>query len=163
MTTLTTRPSRRGSDYQSYDAFHTKWADTLTNLKPFRMAASMRGGWRSGSWGWLPKEWQDTFYDDDPDYVVYSYETAIAWHGNRGWIVPDVKYSLTTTRHQSLVRSALHGEYDEDTGKTYSIVRHHYEGDRETIKTGLTLAEAQKHCKRPDTHGVDWFDGYTSE
>ena len=165
MTTLTTRPSRNAwrDGGTGYTGFRDKWADTLTNRKPFRSAASLRGGWRSGSWGWLPKEWQDAFYDDDPDYVVYSYDTPIAWHGNRGWIVPPVKYSVTTTRHQSLTRGALGGLYDDDSGKTYSIVRHRFEGDRETILTGLTLAEAQAHCRREDTHGADWFDGYTEE
>lgn len=29
-----------------------------------------------------------------------------------------------------------------------------------TIKTGLTLEEAQAHCSRDDTHGDGWFDGY---
>lgn len=26
-----------------------------------------------------------------------------------------------------------------------------------------TLEEAQAHCKRADTHGEDWFDGYTDK
>ena len=55
---------------------------------------------------------------------------------------------------------------------TYKIVRFYREDGnppgigqaRETIKTGLTLEEAQEHCQRDDTReeGV-WFDGYTEE
>ena len=57
----------------------------------------------------------------------------------------------------------------------YKIVRMYFKGDRRTIKTGLTLAEAQAHCRDPETssktatsrearkrtrqHGP-WFDGY---
>ena len=43
---------------------------------------------------------------------------------------------------------------------TYKIVRHRFAGTRRTIKRGLTLAEAQAHCQREDTHGEGWFDGY---
>ena len=49
----------------------------------------------------------------------------------------------------------------------YKIVRFYRESDHpdnhKVIKTGLTEAEAQEHCQREDTHGKDWFDGYTSE
>ena len=43
----------------------------------------------------------------------------------------------------------------------YKIVRF-YQDDREnkTIKTGLTLDEAQAHCQDPKTSGDGWFDGY---
>lgn len=35
------------------------------------------------------------------DYVVYSYETVIAYRNRNGvWYVPSVKYSRTTTGHQ---------------------------------------------------------------
>jgi hypothetical protein len=51
---------------------------------------------------------------------------------------------------------------DEDSA-TYEIVRFRQDGDNEVIETGLTLAEAQEHCKRPDTHGDGWFDGYREE
>ena len=51
----------------------------------------------------------------------------------------------------------------------YKIIRFYKEDGfpgpaRETIKTGLTLEEAQEHCQRDDTReeGV-WFDGYTEE
>lgn len=47
---------------------------------------------------------------------------------------------------------------------TYKITRFYFEGDgRRTIKTGLTLEEAQAHCQREDTHGDGWFDGYYEE
>lgn len=47
----------------------------------------------------------------------------------------------------------------------YKIVRFYRDSDKEskTIKTGLTLAEAQEHCTREDTHGDGWFDGYDEE
>ncbi len=57
----------------------------------------------------------------------------------------------------------------QDDEQTYSIVRF-YSGDtpKETVETGLTLAEAQDHCSNPKTRGTTslgekWFDGYTAE
>lgn len=47
---------------------------------------------------------------------------------------------------------------------TYKIVRFYREDtSSDTIKTGLTLEEAQAHCQREDTHGDGWFDGYEEE
>lgn len=50
--------------------------------------------------------------------------------------------------------------------ETYKIVRTYKDWDRpsKVILTGLTLKEAQEHCRRPDTRkeGV-WFDGYEEE
>lgn len=48
--------------------------------------------------------------------------------------------------------------------KTYCIIRF-YQDDRdaETIKAGLTLAEAKEHCNDPETEGDGWFDGFQSE
>ena len=47
---------------------------------------------------------------EDIDYVVFSYNTPIAWHlrSTDAWLVPTVKYSATTSTHQSVVRQALH-------------------------------------------------------
>lgn len=47
---------------------------------------------------------------------------------------------------------------------TYMIIRF-YKDDRpnKVIQRGLTLDEAQEWCRREDTHGPDWFDGYEQE
>jgi hypothetical protein len=47
---------------------------------------------------------------------------------------------------------------------TYKIIRFQFTGGVTIIKRGLTLDEAQAHCRREDTHGgtgtSSWFDGY---
>jgi hypothetical protein len=60
----------------------------------------------------------------------------------------------------------------------YKIVRNYFNSDirRRTIETGLTLEEAQAHCRNPETSSStctsaagrrrtrergQWFDGYT--
>lgn len=51
-----------------------------------------------------------------------------------------------------------------DLGLTYKIVRFYRDGlPRKIIKTGLTLAEAQEHCRQDNTHGDGWFDGHEIE
>jgi hypothetical protein len=47
--------------------------------------------------------------------------------------------------------------------ETYKIIKFKFDGPSKVIKTGLTLEEAQAHCKRDDTHGEGWFDGYEAE
>ena len=41
-------------------------------------------------------------------FVIFSYATPIAWWSDEAqeWIIPDVKYSVTTSNHQSVVRTA---------------------------------------------------------
>jgi hypothetical protein len=46
---------------------------------------------------------------------------------------------------------------------TYTIFRYRFNKEKEEIKTGVTLEEAQAWCQRDDTHGTDWFDGYTED
>lgn len=49
---------------------------------------------------------------------------------------------------------------------TYHIIRYHRDGGNKVTKRGLSLEEAQAHCRRADTRGTDaagdtiWFDGY---
>lgn len=47
--------------------------------------------------------------------------------------------------------------------KSYRIVRFFFDSDKQLIKQGLTLEEAQAHCNDDKTHGTGWFDGYESE
>ena len=47
-----------------------------------------------------------------------------------------------------------------------SFAPHHPTRPNETeaeIRLGLTLDEAQEHCRDDNTHGSDWFDGYRKE
>ena len=46
---------------------------------------------------------------------------------------------------------------------TYKIIRFRFEGTNRIIRRGLTLQEAQSHCRDPKTSGEGWFDGYTEE
>jgi hypothetical protein len=42
-------------------------------------------------------------------YAIWSYGTPIAWAVDHGtWIIPDERYSVTSSRHQSRVRYALY-------------------------------------------------------
>lgn len=52
---------------------------------------------------------------------------------------------------------------------TYKILRFKFKGKTRTIHKGLSLEDAQSHCRREDTQKKDsqgnvvWFDGYTKE
>jgi hypothetical protein len=61
------------------------------------------------SLGKLPEEWAIILRDDVVLYVIYSFKTPIAWYDERKsqWIVPAVRYSVTTSKHQNKVRTAL--------------------------------------------------------
>ena len=47
--------------------------------------------------------------------------------------------------------------------KTYTIVRFHQFDPEEVVEEGVTLEHAQEHCKRDDTSGDGWFDGFREE
>jgi hypothetical protein len=66
----------------------------------------------------------------------------------------------------------------ERVAETYKVVRFYANKKKHTVKTGLTLEQAQKHCLDPQTSSTTctsaegkrrtkvedpWFDGYTKE
>lgn len=66
------------------------------------------------SLGDLPEEGQQQLLadyakwakEDDMLYVVYSYVTPIAWVRGDELVMPNIRYSGTTTKHQGIVRRA---------------------------------------------------------
>lgn len=63
-------------------------------------------GWPSlDTFGYLPRDFRERFERERDgvgiDYVVFSYDTPIAWHRiDWTWVRPEVKYSPTTSLHQ---------------------------------------------------------------
>lgn len=85
----------------------------IIDQKPFQSnTGNFHGSWGgNGTTGWLPEPWRSKFLaaiSATGTYVVLSYDTPIAWwDATTGWVIPDVKYSPTTSRHQSNVRLAV--------------------------------------------------------
>lgn len=85
-----------------------EYRDVLKERENFSTYGKLKG--RSGpagwEWGRLPYDYRESV--KRADYVVYSYSTPIAWHvPGEGWVVPDEKYSVTTTIHQNKIRVAV--------------------------------------------------------
>lgn len=52
---------------------------------------------------------------------------------------------------------------DDDDDDLYVILCFTQGGRQSVVETGLTLEEAQEHCRRNDTRGDNWFHGYGLE
>lgn len=105
-------------------------AQRLIRYRDDFTASALRGVTGSLGYGRLPEEWRATFDKNQRDhrivYSVYSYGTPIAWMLSDGTVhMPDVNYSVTTSRHQNIVRVA------------WDLPR-----DRENQHGGSTIAEA---------------------
>lgn len=86
-------------------------AKALSNGEAFRTHGSLKGAPVEGAltnWdmGRLPRELYTSAMF--ASYVIWSYSTPVAWLDADGeWQVPDVRYSVTTGRQQSTVRTAV--------------------------------------------------------
>ena len=83
-------------------------ANAIQNGEPFTTSGALSGEpyplYVGG--GRLSYDWASRI--DRPIYVVRSYATAIAWQNHDGtWVMPDDKYSVTTSKHQGTIRYAL--------------------------------------------------------
>lgn len=88
--------------------------DTLEKFEDFKTYGNLRGEkadpYRTGyTIGALNPVWLEGPEGvRNADYIVYSYQTPIAWHVQGfGWIMPDTKYSVTTSKAQSRIRPAV--------------------------------------------------------
>ncbi|MCI3928814.1 hypothetical protein [Streptomyces sp. AN091965] len=86
------------------------WAvrEALARHEPFDTYGAFRavGGYCLPFGTRLPPEWRERYRADGEEitYTVLSYRTPIAWVLRSGeTVIPDVKYSLTTTGHQGLL------------------------------------------------------------
>lgn len=75
------------------------------------MSYTPRGYWT----GHLPHKLAERFHEavqrDRFVPTIYSYGTPIAWKEGDAWIVPDVSYSTTTSKHQSHLYVLPNKEY----------------------------------------------------
>lgn len=122
---------------EARSAYFKEWADTITTLTPFRAGKRRRGTTYTtmrgvlgmphlpgctgleNPMGSLPEPHRTQFRRTYLDYVIYSYDTPIAWRGTyphedwrdgytyHSWHVPDVNYSVTTKNHQWEIIAAL--------------------------------------------------------
>lgn len=60
----------------------------------------LKGGYLTGA---LPSRLKSVLRErgDSIVQVIYSYSTPIAWLDAGAWVIPDVHYSVTTSKHQS--------------------------------------------------------------
>jgi hypothetical protein len=82
----------------------------IAALQPFEASALTGRSVAPHAWGTLRAYDQQMYRSawSRCDYVVLSYSTPIAWHlPDYGWHVVDTRFSVTTSRHQSLVRRGL--------------------------------------------------------
>ncbi len=85
----------------------TQFRMPLKNLEDFNTHGSLSG--RKGPAGYTGQlDSQYTNSARSASYVVYSYSTPIAWFiQGEGWIMPDEKYSVTTSKSQGRIRTAI--------------------------------------------------------
>lgn len=85
----------------------------IAALESFKTSGSLWGTdqplYEGLTHGRLPQEHRaaltNAWVEDAVIYIVFSYSTPIAWMLKDGsTVIPDVKYSPTTSAHQSIVR-----------------------------------------------------------
>lgn len=94
---------------------HKNLGEAVSAREPF-VGPSSRGGSPEDvgtGTGYLPSEHAETMRAHNPNYIVKSYNTPVAWHGEKGWVVPDVKYSRTTSRLQSTIRRSVNQHFKD--------------------------------------------------
>ena len=91
-------PALNQRDAIHYIATRQEFKASALSGSPYRMSE-----------GYLTGADCERYYADQNsmDYVIYSYHTPIAWHTLEGWYIVAQKFSVTTSKHQNLVRGAV--------------------------------------------------------
>ena len=156
------------------DVFHEAWMKWATAVKPEVKPE------RSARWDeyMVPyDQLEEGVKDLDREWAIEALDAIEADLGPAGGPVKEMvtKVQVDSSKYPQL--SKVLAVEDPDT--TYEIVRHYKDGHpRKTLETGLTLKEAQEHCKDPETSSKtcespknvkhtekfgEWFDGYEKE
>jgi hypothetical protein len=95
--------------------------DLIAARKPFRGSntAGVDATGRTVDTGHLPREWVQRLRSKPVTYVVFSYATPIAWvHEDGEVVIPDVKYSVSTSQHQGAARYGFRFEYGQTSSRS---------------------------------------------
>jgi hypothetical protein len=106
----------------------------------YAISGSMTG-WYNGH-GQLPPEWAERYRADEQAtvYTVISYRTPIAWVLESGEVViPDAKYSRTTTGHQGLLYALKLKAGDPESLDARSGIRGAAQRERETARQARAI------------------------
>ena len=87
---------------------HATAEKAIANRQPFRTPSIHAIAGKVYSTGKLPNDWAGKYAFDDVAYTVLSYDTPIGWVTKGGEkVIPNVRYSETTTQHQYIVKVNL--------------------------------------------------------
>lgn len=99
---------------------------------------------------------------------VYYIEEAIQNGAKDGFAV--LAMAQQTEKHEVAfavlngIRKYIENMKDKKKGVyMYKIIRFYKDGTQKLLEVGKTLEEAQDYCKLEESHGEDYFDGYTEE
>lgn len=95
-----TEPLRYGMDFRTHGALSGRslWQGMHRHGECFCR--------ETASGGQLPGHYIDSFAH--AKYAVFSYDTPIAWlNEDDVWITPGIKYSVTTSKHQGRIFTAI--------------------------------------------------------
>jgi hypothetical protein len=83
------------------------FAKAIAAGQDFDTSGALKGRSGEAPWSWGRLDYDHRASVKDADYVIYSYQTPIAWRTQGQWHTPNVKYSVTTSRHQSKIFTAI--------------------------------------------------------
>ena len=104
----------------------------------------------SGSFSWMPHKVREAINEHARNQgqamdVIYSYDTPIAVRIGYGpWIVPDVSYSVTTGKHQYLVRHHMDNYVDVPYDATIGDIEGILDGYLEYSRASSTMGRGPR-------------------